>query len=85
MFGPYFGEWRVQCFLSQVAVCDLYDLRDHFFEHNEVEKAHLKNEQVLEKLKETLAILDYVQGIKWKGTEHPHGSWGYTRMVWTQA
>ena len=49
-------------FLFQSAVQQLYELRDHYFEHNPIEKAHLKNEEIEAKLKETLVVLDYVQG-----------------------
>ena len=48
--------------LFQVAVQELYNFRDHYFEHNSTEKALLKNQETHEKLKETLNILDYVQG-----------------------
>lgn len=40
----------------------LYEFRDHYFEHNSTDKALLKNQETEEKLKETLNILDYVQG-----------------------
>ena len=42
----------------------LYEFRDHYFEHNSTDKALLKNQETQEKLKETLNILDYVQGKK---------------------
>ena len=42
----------------------LYEFRDHYFEHNSTAKALLKNQETQEKLKETLNILDYVQGKK---------------------
>ena len=48
----------------QVAVQQLYEFRDHYFEHNSTDKALLKNQETQEKLKETLNILDYVQGKK---------------------
>ena len=38
------------------------NFRDHYFEHNSTDKALLKNQETQEKLKETLNILDYVQG-----------------------
>ena len=50
-------------FFFQSAVQQLYELRDHYFEHNPIEKAHLKNEEIEAKLKETLVVLDYVQGV----------------------
>lgn len=40
----------------------LYEFRDHYFEHNSTDKALLKIQETQEKLKETLNILDYVQG-----------------------
>ena len=56
----------MQTFLNfyQVAVKQLYDFRDHYFEHNSTDKALLKNQETQEKLKETLSVLDYVQGKK---------------------
>ena len=42
----------------------LYEFRDHYFEHNSTDKALLKNQETGEKLKETLTVLDYVQGRK---------------------
>ena len=42
----------------------LYEFRDHYFEHNSTDKALLKNQETREKLKETLNVLDYVQGEK---------------------
>ena len=48
--------------LNQVAVQQLYEFRDHYFEHNSTDKAVLKNEETQAKLKETLVVLDYVQG-----------------------
>ena len=50
------------CVKFQVAVQQLYEFRDHYFEHNSTDKALLKNQETEEKLKETLNILDYVQG-----------------------
>lgn len=50
--------------LYQIAVQQLYEFRDHYFEHNSTDKALLKNQETQEKLKETLNILDYVQGKK---------------------
>lgn len=50
--------------LYQVAVQQLYEFRDHYFEHNSTDKALLKNQETQEKLKETLNMLDYVQGKK---------------------
>lgn len=52
------------CFNFQVAVQQLYEFRDHYFEHNSSDKALLKNQETQEKLVETLNILDYVQGKK---------------------
>ena len=49
-------------YCDQVAVQQLYEFRDHYFEHNSTDKASLKNQETQEKLKETLNILDYVQG-----------------------
>lgn len=40
----------------------LYEFRDHYFEHNSTDKALLKIQETQEKLKETLNVLDYVQG-----------------------
>jgi len=48
----------------QIAVQQLYEFRDHYFEHNSTDKASLKNQETQEKLKETLNVLDYVQGRK---------------------
>jgi len=56
---PKEAEWPLE--RAEVAVQQLYDFRDHYFEHNSTEKASLKNQETEEKLKETLNILDYVQ------------------------
>lgn len=56
---PTEAEWPLE--RAEVAVQQLYDFRDHYFEHNSTEKASLKNQETEEKLKETLNILDYVQ------------------------
>lgn len=56
---PRKGEWPLE--RAEVAVQELYNFRDHYFEHNSTEKALLKNQETHEKLKETLNILDYVQ------------------------
>ena len=47
---------------DQAAVQQLYEFRDHYFEHNSIEKAPLKKKETEQKLKETLNILDHVQG-----------------------
>lgn len=56
---PSQEEWPLE--KAEVAVQQLYEFRDHYFEHNSTEKALLKNQETEEKLKETLNILDYVQ------------------------
>lgn len=54
------SDWILN--FDQVAVQQLYEFRDHYFEHNSTDKASLKKQETQEKLKETLNILDYVQG-----------------------
>lgn len=56
---PSGEEWPLDS--AEVAVQQLYEFRDHYFEHNSTDKALLKNQETQEKLKETLNILDYVQ------------------------
>lgn len=56
---PSDEEWSLD--RAEVAVQQLYEFRDHYFEHNSTDKALLKNQETQEKLKETLNILDYVQ------------------------
>ena len=53
----FFSFW-----FDQAAVQQLYEFRDHYFEHNSIEKAPLKKKETEQKLKETLNILDHVQG-----------------------
>ena len=53
----FFSFW-----FDQAAVQQLYEFRDHYFEHNSIEKAPLKKKETGQKLKETLNILDHVQG-----------------------
>ena len=53
----FFSFW-----FDQAAVQQLYEFRDHYFEHNSMEKAPLKKKETEQKLKETLNILDHVQG-----------------------
>ena len=53
----FFSFW-----FDQAAVQQLYEFRDHYFEHNSIEKAPLKKKETEEKLKGTLNILDHVQG-----------------------
>ncbi|EDO45981.1 predicted protein [Nematostella vectensis] len=46
---------------AEAAVQDLYDFRDHYFEHNGINKAPFRKREITNKLKETLATLDYIQ------------------------
>lgn len=56
---PSAEEWPLE--RAEAAVQQLYEFRDHYFEHNSIEKAPLKKKETEEKLKETLNILDHVQ------------------------
>ena len=62
----------------QEAVEQLYWLNTHYFESHDVESAERKDSDVREKMKETLSLLDTLQGGSQLSITHTHHTPFYT-------